>query len=175
MSEGEFKRIMLEHWFPSETRDVPPADVQALIGLKGGEQLTPEWRVRGIRVGDNGIRVELHSGLALMVAFVMPVENFTLPPVKTQRYALNAVSQRPGPQYFANLDVNVPLEALAKRIRETETRVPMPAGLKIGEAQAPPGLPGRMVPADEPAPAPEPTLKPPVLPRAPLLPAPAAS
>ncbi len=169
MSAAEFQHIMLGHWFPAETREPAPADVQALLGLKGGEQLTPDWRVRSVRVADNGIRVEVYNGLALLVVLVLPVENFTLPLVKTQRYALNAVNQRPGPQYFADLDVNVPLEAVAKRIRETELRVPMPAGLKVGKAEAPPALPGRMVPADPSASAaaPQPNAAPRVSPAAP--------
>lgn len=145
MTQDEFKVRVLSHWFPTENRGDPPKDVQALLGLKRGDELGDGWKVRGIRMGRNAIRVELVRPDALFVTEVqLGVQLGTV--AQTERYSLTATNERPGPQFFANIDLQKPVEAIAARIREHEKQVPVPQGLTAIPA-VPTGLPGTVVPA----------------------------
>lgn len=145
MTQDEFKVRVLSHWFPAETRDDPPEDVQALLGLKRGDELGDGWKVRAIRMGRNAIRIELVRPDALFVTEVqLGVQLGTV--AQTERYSLSATNERPGPQFFANIDLQKPVEAVAVRIRKNETQVPVPKGLTPIPAM-PTGLPGTVIPA----------------------------
>ncbi|MEZ4371390.1 MAG: hypothetical protein R3B07_11225 [Polyangiaceae bacterium] len=150
MTKDEFKLRVLDHWFPTENPGDPPADAAALLGLKRGDDLGDGWKVRGIRVADNAIRVEVVRPDALFVTQVqLGVQLGTM--AQSERYSLTATNERPGPQFFANIDLQKPVEAVAKHVREHEKQVPVPQGLTPIPATPTPALPGTFVPAPEPA------------------------
>lgn len=151
MTKDEFQLRVLDHWFPAESTKEPPADVRALLGLARGDELEGGWKVRGIRVDDNAIRIEVVRPSALFVARVqLGAQEGSL--VQTKRYSLTATNERPGPQFFADLDQSKPVEDIAKHVRAREAQVPVPRGLTSVTSAPAPGLPGTFVPAEPAAP-----------------------
>ncbi|MCA9646643.1 MAG: hypothetical protein KC492_38415, partial [Myxococcales bacterium] len=150
MTKDEFNLLLLDHWFPTENRGDPPADAAALLGLKRGDDLGEGWKVRGIRVADNAIRVEVVRPNALFVTQVqLGVQVGTM--AQSERYSLTATNERPGPYFFQDIDLSKPVEAIAKHVREHEKQVPVPQGLS--PIPPTPILPGTVIPAEPSAPA----------------------
>ncbi|MBX3185249.1 MAG: hypothetical protein KIT72_08415 [Polyangiaceae bacterium] len=126
-----FRERLMHHWYMPEQAGVPlPADAAALIGVKPGDTLAGGWKVRGVRIADQTIRVELgqeHAVYSLVVALAGRTE---LPPVRTERYQLTEEGRRPAPSAFEGLDLQQPRDDLEKRLREREMSVPVPQGLQ---------------------------------------------
>ncbi len=143
MTKEAFQLRVLHHWFPTENRDDPPADVQALLHLERGEELDGGWQVRGIRVTDNAIQIEVIRPGALFITRVqLGTVLGTL--VQTERYSLTVTNTRPGPQFFTDEETRKAVESIAKHIREHEKQVPAPKGLTLVPTKPlpPPPIPG---------------------------------
>lgn len=129
MTEAEFQRAVMHHWFPPDVKEPPSADIEALLPLKPGQLLDEGWQVRGINSRNRSIQVELLKGHALFVAQIEPLSEAKRAPVQTERYALFITQKRPSEQAFSGLDLERPLKSLAEIIQPREREVQTPKSL----------------------------------------------
>ncbi len=131
LTQEAFRARFMHHWFPPEAGEAElAADAALLVGLKRGDTLDGGWTVRGVRLAEQTIRVELIQDYAVYSIVLAMSGRTEAPPVRTERYQLTEEGRRPAPSAFEGLDLQKPLADLEKRIREREATVPVPQGLK---------------------------------------------
>lgn len=118
--------------FPNPWKAPPPADVAALLGGLGpATDLGAGWRVRGVSpVHEGRIVIDVERGEIGFRVWVMRRDDADKrPPARTKHYALFVVQPRPTGEAVDDEGKGHVLAALAARLRATEGRVPVPAGL----------------------------------------------
>ena len=121
---------------PPHTREVPAAaDARALLdGLAPGADLGGA-KVVGIWApgADATLRVEVESraGITFRIGIVRRREDpkERRPPAVTQGYEIGFGEVKPEGSPFSSEDAMSAVKAVEERIRRTESRVPVPAGL----------------------------------------------
>ena len=107
-----------------------PGILELFGGLRKGDLLGP-LRVEHVSIIERGqITLRLSKADAVgQLAVARLDDKGPLPPVKTQKYGIFFLTPLPGLPALSQGELTAASEALAERIRASEDRVPIPAGL----------------------------------------------
>ena len=130
MSEAEFAERVYRHIYPvSFTEPVKPEVTRLLDGLKPGDVLVGEWRVRGIsNVREGSIYIDVarppDAGLHFRI-----MRKGGAAPVASKSYAVYHEALKPDNRSFPQQELQALSQALVARLERTEASVPTPEGM----------------------------------------------